>query len=218
MDIPIAFPFLAAAVGFIVAVPFGPVNLEIIRRVLNHETKPAIIFGMGAATADGLWPLIGFIGIAPFLEINWVAALFWAIATTLIAYLGISAIRQGRDIPHKENVIKKDMRRRVSFLMGFSLVLSNPMNLVVWITTLGVFHKEGLLPAPSLFSALLLWFSVMAGATSLFALVIFIVRRYKHFITDTPIEKRINMIFGPILLAISLYFAYNLYQAILRLV
>jgi len=205
------FPIMAATVGFTIAIPFGPVNLEIIRKVLNHQTKPAIAFGLGAATADGLWPVVGFIGIAPLLEIRWVSVLFWSVGTLLLAYLGFNAIREYLNVQQKKEIESKIKGKRISFMMGFTLVLSNPLNLVAWVTALGAFHNEGILPGPSLLTALVLWGSVLVGTSALFGIVIFTVRRYKHFISDSPIEKRVNLIFGPILIGVAIYFAYNLY-------
>ena len=211
MDMSPLFPIMAATVGFTVAIPFGPVNLEIIRRTLNHQTKPALAFGLGAASADGIWPVVAFIGIAPLLEIKWVSIIFWSIGTVLIAYLGVNAIRESKDLHRSTKINEKVFGKRVSFVMGFSLVMSNPLNLVAWATALGAFHAEGILPEPGKFTAFVLWFSVMLGTYILFISVILIVRKYKHFIAESPIEKKVKMIFGPLLLVISAYFAYNLY-------
>lgn len=213
----IFFPIMAATVGFTIAIPFGPVNLEIIRKVLNHQTKPAIAFGLGAASADGLWPVIGFIGIAPLLEIRWVSILFWSVGTVLLAYLGIHAIREHQNVHKEEKFRQKTKGKRVSFMMGFTLVLSNPLNLVAWVTALGAFHTEGILPSPSLTAAFVLWGSVLIGTSSLFLLVIYLVRKYKHFISDSPIERKVNLVFGPILIGVSVYFAYNLYLILLNI-
>lgn len=213
----IFFPIMAATVGFTIAIPFGPVNLEIIRKVLNHQTKPAIAFGLGAASADGLWPVIGFIGIAPLLEIRWVSILFWSVGTVLLAYLGINAIREHQNVHKEEKFQQKTKGKRISFMMGFTLVLSNPLNFVAWVTALGAFHTEGILPSPSLTAAFVLWGSVLIGTSSLFFLVIYLVRKYKHFISDSPIERKVNLVFGPILIGVSVYFAYNLYLILLNI-
>lgn len=217
MEMSILFPLMAAVVGFTIAIPFGPVNLEIIRKTLNHQTKPALAFGLGAASADGIWPVVAYIGIAPLLEIKWVAIIFWSVGTILIGYLGINAIREINDLHRSSEIGKRFIGKRVSFVMGLTLVLSNPLNLVAWITALGAFHTEGILPPPSRLTALILWLSVMIGTFTLFLAVIFLVRKYKHFIAESPIEKKVKMVFGPLLIAIAMYFAYNLYLNLARL-
>ena len=210
----ISFPLMAALVGFTISIPFGPVNLEIIRRVLNHQTKQAAAFAAGAATADGLWPTIAFVGIAPFLEIRWVSIIFWTFGTFILVYLGITALKEHKSVHGSESTFIKPKGKRVSFFMGFSLVFSNPLNLVAWLTALGAFHSEGILPQTTTLTAFVLWFSVFAGTSTLFFSLIFLIRKYKHFISNSSFEKRINAIFGPLLLAVSVYFAYNLYLVI----
>ena len=210
----LAFPIMAAIVGFTISIPFGPVNVEIIRRVLNHQTKQSIAFASGAATADGVWPTIVFVGIAPLLEIKIVSIIFWSTGTLLLIYLGLTALKEHKTIHGPEKPFLKPKGKRISFFMGFSLVLSNPLNLVAWATALGAFHSEGFLPPTNVFTTFVLWASVFLGTFFLFIMVIILVRRYKHFISDSPFEKKLNLIFGPLLLGVSVYFAYNLYLQI----
>ena len=215
MDITPTFPLMAALVGFTISIPFGPVNIEIIRRVLNHQTKQAIAFAAGAATADGMWPTIVFVGIAPLLEIRWVSIIFWSLGTIILIYLGVSALREHQGMHNPDNTTYiKPKGKRVSYFLGFSLVFSNPLNLVAWLTALGAFHSEGILPKTSFLASFILWLSVFIGTQTLFLTVIFLVRKYKHFISNSKFEKRINMLFGPILLGVAVYFAYNLYLLI----
>jgi threonine/homoserine/homoserine lactone efflux protein len=207
---------MAAAIGFFVALPFGPVNLEIIRKVLNQQTKSAVVFASGAAAGDGLWPVIAFVGVAPWLEIPIVSIIFWTVSTILLSYLGVSALLEKKEHLHPEHPKAAGGKKRFAFIMGFTLVLSNPLNLVAWLTAMGAFHTADILPTTNLFSTIVLWGSVTTGSMTLFSVVIFLVRKYKHFITNSPLEKRVNQIFGPIIILIAIYFAYNLYQAIIN--
>ncbi len=54
----------AIVLGFSIAAPVGPIGVLCIRRTLAHGRRIGFISGMGAATADGLFALIGGLGLS----------------------------------------------------------------------------------------------------------------------------------------------------------
>lgn len=50
--------------GFTIAAPVGPIGVLCIRRTLAHGRRVGFVSGLGAATADGTFALIGGLGIS----------------------------------------------------------------------------------------------------------------------------------------------------------
>jgi len=210
----LAFPLLSAAIAFIAAIPLGPVNMEIIRRVLNRHIGSALIFAFGASVADGLWPLAVFFGLAPLLKIQWVATIFWIIAVLVLLFLGISFIRDARKKYLNPSVLPLVKKKRYAFLGGFLLVLSNPSNLITWSAVISMFYNEDLLPTCSIFSGFLLWSSVAAGTIIYFCIIIFLVNRHVKLFSNPKRLLFIKTFFGILILCVAVYFAYNLFRTL----
>ena len=208
------FPLIAGTVSFVATMPLGPVNLEVIRRSLERRARAAVIFAAGAACADGLWPLVTYFGLTPFLEIRWVSSLFWGLASTVLIFLGLSFIRDARDPFSNPLVTPKIKKERFSFFTGFFLVSTNPTNLATWVTVIGTLHQIGLLPPPTWVSGLVLWSAVAGGTLSYFCLLIYLVKRNHHFFIAPVRLKRIKILFGCLILGIAACFAFNLIRTI----
>jgi L-lysine exporter family protein LysE/ArgO len=210
----VLFPLLSALVALVAAIPLGPVNMEVIRRVLNRHPISALVFAAGAALGDGLWPLAAFLGLAPLLKIRWVAVVFWSVAVMVLVYLGTNFIREARENQPKPATPPRHYKKRFSIITGFLLVLSNPGNLVTWMAVIGIFHNEGFLPEYGILAGLVLSISVAFGTFAYFGLIILIVHRFhKVFIN----EKRLRFIrafFGCLILVMACYFAFNLVRSI----
>jgi threonine/homoserine/homoserine lactone efflux protein len=209
-----AFPLLSAAAAFIAAIPLGPVNMEIIRRVLNRHPGSALIFASGACIADGLWPLAVFFGLVPLLKTQWVATVFWIIAVFVLLFLGISFIREAREKYRNPSLLPAIKKKRVAILTGFFLVLSNPSNLITWSAIIGIFQNEAILPACSIFSGFVLWISVAAGTLIYFCIIILLVNRHSQLFIKPKRLVFLQTFFGIIILTVALYFGYNLIRTL----
>ncbi len=53
----------AIVLGFSIAAPVGPIGVLCIRRTLAHGRRIGLISGLGAATADGVFAMIGGLGM-----------------------------------------------------------------------------------------------------------------------------------------------------------
>jgi threonine/homoserine/homoserine lactone efflux protein len=206
----IAFPLLAAAVAFLAAIPLGPVNMEIIRRVLDRRSGSAWLFASGAAAADGLWPLVTFFGLAPLLQIRWVAVIFWGAAALILFFLGGSFLRDVMKKTQDPSLKIPKENHGIALIGGFFLVVSNPTNLVTWVVTIGVFYNEEFLPPSSILSGLILWFSVAMGSFIYFSLIILLVKRFSRWFIAPHRLRFLKTLFGFIILGVAVYFALHL--------
>jgi threonine/homoserine/homoserine lactone efflux protein len=195
-------------ISLIADVPIGPVNLEIIRRVLNRHKFSAFFFAIGASVADGLWPLVSFLGLSPLLEIRLVASIFWGAASLLLFYLGISFIHEARKNHFASSSILLQQKQHLAFFSGFALVVSNPTNLVIWVAVIGFFHNVGILPEVSYLSAFILWFSVALGSLIYFSTIILLVNHHHKLFSGQKQLGIIKIIFGCFILLLAGYFSY----------
>lgn len=209
---PIAFPIIAAIIGLIAAVPLGPVNLEIIRRVLDRHRLSAVAFAVGAAVADGIWPMVCFLGLSPLLDIRWVAALFWGIAAALLIFLGVHVIHDAYK-PNKPALPKAFVqKKRLAVITGFVLVITNPTTIVSWVAIIGLLDKLGILPPVGRMTALVFWFSVSFGSLAYFAALIFLVNRHHHALVLPKRLRLIKIVFGCIILGVAAYLGYHFFR------
>ena len=74
---PVIFLFSAYMMGFLAAVPAGPVQIEVIRRSINGHMRSSFMVIAGALIADIIYGVIALFGIAPFLNDEKVMAVFW---------------------------------------------------------------------------------------------------------------------------------------------
>lgn len=207
--IPLIFPIVTLLTGFAAAIPLGPVNLEIIRRVLDRHVWSAAAFALGAALADGFWPVVCFLGLAPLLDIRWVSALFWGVSSLLLMALGYFVIHDALH-PHESAFPKAFSRRkRLALIGGFMLVVSNPTTLVSWIAIISFFDKLGILPNASPLAALLFWGAVSLGSFAYFSVMILLVHKNHHVFIINSNVKAIKIIFGVIILGIACYLGFH---------
>ncbi|WP_404442789.1 LysE family translocator [Sutcliffiella horikoshii] len=121
--------------GISLAAPVGPINLEMIKRGISSGFYASWLVGLGGMTADILFLLIILIGMAPYLQVEWVEICMYGIGGTLLLYLGISTI-YGSFTKRKILEIGQPTQRN-SYVVGFSIAAFNPINFVFWFGIFG---------------------------------------------------------------------------------
>ncbi|CBJ40270.1 Lysine exporter protein (LYSE/YGGA) (plasmid) [Ralstonia solanacearum CMR15] len=126
--------------GFCIAAPVGPIGMLCIQRSLSRGFRSGFATGIGAACADGIYGLLGALGIAGV-----VAALPMLSVALKIGggvFLVWLACGIAREAPAAPNVSQGATRATVArdFLTTFALTLSNPMTILSFI---GVFAALG---------------------------------------------------------------------------
>jgi threonine/homoserine/homoserine lactone efflux protein len=204
------FLFIISAflLGFIAAVPVGPVQIEVMRRSLNGHLKSSLMVILGAFLSDFVYGAIAFFGIAPYLEGKMVMAIFWLGGAAILTALGVMSIRNGlhpRTFNHQSVLLGK---KRWAFLGGLSLAGTNPMMILWWLLGARIFRDIGLIHE---FTTKIAVFFLIAGglglASYLTTLSVFFYWA-KRFISEKKIGH-INFGFGVALLLIAGYFIYS---------
>lgn len=210
------FLISAYLLGFLAAIPTGPVQIEVVRRAINGHLKPSLMVVLGAFFADVFYGSIAFFGIAPFLEEKKVMAVFWLAGGLILTVLGILSIRHGlrnEVISYNPDHLK---RKRWAFLGGLSLSATNPMMILWWLTGVKIFKDVGLITGFT--SEIAVSFLAAGGlglASYLTGLSLFIFWA-KKFISQRTLQ-RINLFFGSFLILLAIYFIYTSFRVILHI-
>jgi len=205
---PVIFLFSAYMMGFLAAVPAGPVQIEVIRRSINGHMRSSFMVIAGALIADIIYGVIALFGIAPFLNDEKVMAVFWLAGSVILLFL--SALIIGQSLSN--NPQKKDSaflkKKRWGLIGGFSLAAANPIMILWWLIAAKLFKDIKLIQAVTPDVAASFIAAGGSGLASYLVLLSAFLYWAKRFISEHTIT-RINITFGIILLCMALFFLYS---------
>lgn len=172
------------AIGLAAAAPVGPVNLLVIQRALAGQRRAALTIGAGATLADTLFALaaafgLGAIGIA--LDRH---DMVLRLAGGLVM-IGFAVI-VWRSAPHLTDAAAAPPSRRRLLAMGLTMALTNPANLLFFITSFSAIGVAGLghdTPGHRA-NSLLVAASVAAGAMLWWLFVTSLASRLRERLSD----------------------------------
>ena len=191
--------------GFLVAIPAGPVQIEVVKRSVNGHLKPSFMVILGAFFVDMFYGVVAFFGIAPFLEHSMVQAVFWLTGSIVLAVLGFLTIRHSR---HGQAVSRSSRllsRKRWSLLSGVSLSVANPVMVLWWLSSLNIFRDLGLVPAFTPSVALSFILAGSLGLATYLLVLSLVLYRVKTFISSRRMQH-INAALGVFLILLAAYF------------
>jgi threonine/homoserine/homoserine lactone efflux protein len=152
-----------------------------------------------------MYGFIALFGIAPFFDNRAIVAVFELIGTVILWILAFFTLRQSAQ-PHLLNLNRSFLKsRRISFVTGFSLAVTNPMMIFWWLIGVQIVRHlklvDTLTPAISL---LFLFFGGLGLATYLTTLTT-VLHWAKKFISNKAMQK-IYLVLGVALALLSIYF------------
>jgi threonine/homoserine/homoserine lactone efflux protein len=146
-------------IGFVMAVPIGPIGIMCLRKTLAEGHSRGLIIGLGAATADSIYSSIAAFGLTFISEII-TGQHFWVsmLGGVLLLYLGIRTFRAKR----KDSIVPFDKKGLLgSYISAFLLAITNPMTIFAFVA---VFAAFGMGLRLSFLSACILVLGVFAGS------------------------------------------------------
>ena len=168
----LSYFFIGAAIGALTGVPIGPVNVAVIDAAYRHTLRRALAVGLGGSIGDGLYALLGILGMGPFLERNpSVPPVLYALSGVVLLIYGVITARS-QPIPAVSNEIAakaiEPSRHFWSGLwLGLALIVLNPAALVTWVVIVGSFMQgvgtsDGLAATLGVACGSLAWFTFVA--------------------------------------------------------
>lgn len=204
----------AYIMGFVTAMPIGAVQAEIAKRSLSGNIVSAMFVAFASVSVDILYGAVAFFGIAPFLKDKVVISFFLFIGMSILLILSFLTIRKGsgNSVLSVEDSIYKN--KRLSFLIGISLSATNPTMIFWWLAQVQFVKDLGIIDnfTTRCYANFLLFGGL--GLASYLILLIYILKKMKHFISD-KIERKINLILGILLMFTAFYFFIRLVKILL---
>lgn len=193
--------------GISLAIPIGPIKLEMIKNGLHGGFWPSWLVGIGAVCADILFMSFIFLGLSPFLHDKWITICMLLTGIIMLSYLGISTIKSSNSSLSfmNENIIEI----KKPFWTGFVIAVMNPYNLMFWFGVYG----GSLQSIPSTSSNMIrigLSFCIIIGIVLWNLNVAFTIHFFRKLINDFTIRWLIRLA-GIGLLAFSIFLTYKLF-------
>jgi threonine/homoserine/homoserine lactone efflux protein len=201
----VIFIIAAYLMGFISAVPAGPVQIEVVRRAINGHLKASLMVILGAFCADVFYGVIAFFGIAPFLEEKKVMAVFWLAGGVILIILGTVIIRNSlkkKEAGRNDNRLQK---KRWGFIGGLSFAMMNPMLILWWLSGVKILKDIGLIGR---FTPDVALYYLSAGSFGLASYLVglsVVLYQIKKYVSLEGMRK-IDVGFGVLLLLLAVYF------------
>ncbi len=200
--------------GFFTAIPIGATQIEIAKRSLNNHLRAAYMVAAGSVSSDVMYGFIALFGVAPFLKEKLVVAIFGLAATVILWLLAYFTFRDGKKANMLELSHPTLKSKRIGFVTGFSLAVTNPMMIVWWLIGVRIIKDFGLVTDFS--PRISVMFLIMGGlglASYLF-LLSNMLHWAKKFISN-EIMKKVNYGLGVVLVLLSFYFLINSIHALI---
>ena len=205
------FIISAFLMGFVAAIPVGPVQIEVMKRSINGHLKSSFMVIVGAFLSDIVYGAIAFYGIAPFLRERMVMAVFWLCGGIILIFLGVLTVSNSLRAHVFDRNSKHLKKKRWAFIGGLSLSGTNPMMVLWWLLAARLFFDLGLIRE---FTPEVAAFFLIAGGIGLasyLAVLSLVLYWAKRYISESKI-RHINLGFGIVLLFIAGYFIFTSLQ------
>lgn len=155
--------FKGVSLGFLIAIPVGPIGLLCMRKTLNYGRFAGLASGLGAAVADALYGIIAAFGLTAISDfLLGYDFLFRLVGGIFLGYMGWQTFfTQSKDmkIPkmHKGTLLRH-------FLETFGFTMANPMTILAFFAifaSLGIVHS-----GQSYFSSAVIVTGVFCGSAT----------------------------------------------------
>jgi threonine/homoserine/homoserine lactone efflux protein len=198
----LTFLLIGIAAGALTGVPIGPVNVAVIDAAYRHTMRRAIAVGLGGALADGIYAVIGLVGVTPFLNRNpsIPPILYLLSGGVLLVYGFLTARSQPIATAATDSSPKLEPSREMwsGFTVGLALIILNPAAIVTWVVIMG-----SIIPEPTLTGGIACALGVMLGSFGWFALVAYLTQKGKSVLGEKA--AWIPRLVGIALMGYSLY-------------
>ncbi|UNL86932.1 LysE family translocator [Priestia koreensis] len=128
--------------GISLAAPVGPINLEMIKRGISGGFWSSWLVGLGGMTVDLLFMLFIFWGLTPYLQKEGVLLIVYGAGALMLLWVGFQSIKQSFSSTFGAQM--DETRSHKSYLTGFLIAMTNPLNIIFWFGVYGSTLSETL--------------------------------------------------------------------------
>lgn len=202
--------FSYVLLGLSLSAPVGPISIAQIKAGLKNGFWNAWFLGLGAMSTDVIFMLLIYYGAVSFLTTPLAKLILWIAGFVLLLYLGYESIREARSTVQITDSDAKKEHVGSSFLSGFLLALSNPLNIVFWIgiygsvmaSTIDVIGKQDTL----------LYSSAIIVGICIWDIFVAIVTHVSRKAITPHLMKHVSIAAGIVFIGFGIYFGYSAVQ------
>jgi len=191
--------FFASGVvlGITIAAPPGPVNAMAAQQASRSWLSSWLVL-FGATTADGLFFVLTYFGLTELIASSEVKEALFLAGGAIMLWLAYVTLRSaGRPLQSKRQ------RTGYSYVLGFTIGISNPFQIAWWVTVgIGMIATFGLSIVVGFFTGIVGW--TLAFATLLHESVTRYERTYAYVV----------YVSGAILVGFGIWFVYSAIQGL----
>ncbi len=210
------FLMITYFLGFLTAIPIGATQIEIAKRSLNNHLRAAYMVAFGSVSSDMMYGAIALFGVAPFLKNQTVVAIFGLVATAILWLLAFFTFRDGTKANMLELSHATLKSKKLSYVTGFSLAVTNPMMIVWWLIGVKIIKDLGLVTDFNSNTSLMFLASGAIGLASYLLTLANTLHWAKKFISN-EMMKKVNYGLGVVLVVLSFYFLYTSLKVLVHL-
>lgn len=190
--------------GFLSSMPVGAVQLEVAKKAINGHLMPAIAVAIGSASSDFIYGVLTLFGLGGFLFHKEFKIVTYIMGIIVLSFLFYRSLRE-----HKYGVRQDDSplvyKKRLSFLTGFTIAITNPGMIIRWIVGFKIFIDFSIFTE---ITPIIKFIFILSGCCGLVGYLIFIatiLNRMQKSVSDRFIH-RMNIFLMILLSVIIIYF------------
>jgi threonine/homoserine/homoserine lactone efflux protein len=118
--------------GFLVALPLGPIGLLCVRSVLRNGFLCGFAIGLGAASIDVLYAGLGLAGVGRLLDVQVLRTALGLAGAVVLAYLGVRSLRSAFKARGPVDTQGETMMPWAAFRTALTATAANPATIGYW--------------------------------------------------------------------------------------
>lgn len=197
-------------IGVALAAPVGPINVEIIRRGIQHGARTGWLVGLGALSADTIFAFLIVSGLTQFADSPSLRAPLFGAGALMLGYVGVVSIRSAINGDRMLDTASRSGTR--SYITGFMMAGLNPMGIVYWLSVGSALVAESVSKFGKGGSPILIG-GVFFGIFCWVTLLALLVRAGRCFVTDRVMQL-ITGIGGAVLIGFAFWFGIQALRSI----
>lgn len=196
---------VTAVISFVGSIQLGPVNLAVIKTVLNKGYYSALYVAIGGVLPEILYAWIALrMSEFSFLKQN-IITLQWLVVPFFVVIGVYNIFRKSKTITTETN-----KKYTSGIFTGLLLALFNFQLLPFWLSIVIFYSSGNMLHTTSFVTSLAFALGAALGAFSLLALIVYITHRNKQIFTAKLSKFNLNTIFGCLFIILSIAQTINL--------
>ena len=119
-------------IGMLVALQVGPIFLLCARTSARYGFAPGAAIGVGAATVDGVYAVLGALGASILLQASALRLALGLVGAAVLVYLGVRTLNDAFRVRIGGEDDVEVMSPRAAFRTGLLATASNPLTILTW--------------------------------------------------------------------------------------